>query len=294
MKEWNPHNLHEESTGKKLEYVDKWTNFQLSLFKNLLASAEERESTVSIIIQGPLNERSINTIPDYLKYGEVIVSCWEDNDLKLLDSHKDKIKIVTNKYSDLGHYNSRPGSQSPWVFQNYTTLQGLLVATGHSSIKLRSDESFPVLDAIINRLKYNRDHKNPETGIHNWFKIITSNIYFRHDYEKKFHPSDHIIAGNTQRMQSIFKESFRQSKQKLEIKFPEQLICKCIIETYRDPINRKLDSLDESQSVKLMQKHFDIVRIRDLPNRIWTSSYRKYDKLFGEEIWCHDIKDIGG
>ena len=38
-----------------------------------------------------------------------------------------------------------------------------------------------------------------------------------------------------------------------------------------------------------MKKHFDIVRIHDLPKHIWTSSYRKYDPLYNEEGWCHHI-----
>lgn len=293
MKDWNPHKLKDPNTGEVLNYIPSFTNWRLSFAKRALERTIEREASLSIIIQGPLNDRSISTIPSYLNYGEVIVSCWDTDDLSRLDTYKDKIKIIVSKFSDTQSYPRRPGSQSPWILQNMTTRNALRVATGFSSIKLRSDESFPILDPVIDKLKTNRDSKNEETGAFNWFKIVTSNIYFRHDIEKKFHPSDHIIAGQTSRMKEIFEYSCKLCSKKQEIKFPEQLICQAVIETYRDPILKRYDYLDFSNSVNLMKKHFDIVRIRDLPQRIWTSSYRKYDKLFGEEIWCHDINDIG-
>ena len=57
--------------------------FLYKFLKNLLPRIEAKENTFSIIIQGPLNNRSIKTIPTYLQYGEVIVSCWDNDDLKL-------------------------------------------------------------------------------------------------------------------------------------------------------------------------------------------------------------------
>ena len=65
---------------------------------------------------------------------------------------------------------------------------------GYFCIKLRSDD-YPILDPVINILKRNRDKKDEKTGLYQYFKIVTSNIYFRFDRENKFHPSDHIIAG---------------------------------------------------------------------------------------------------
>ena len=59
--------------------------FLLQFLKNLLPKVEASENTVSIIIQGPLNDRSIKTIPAYLTYGQVIVSCWDNDNLSKLD-----------------------------------------------------------------------------------------------------------------------------------------------------------------------------------------------------------------
>lgn len=273
-------------------YHISWSNrFLYGFLTSHLSRMERYIETVSIIIQGKLNKRSIDTIPEYLKYGEVIVSCWDNDDLSMLSKYKDKIKIVINKYSNAKTKQKKTGSQAPWIYQNYTTLNGIKLAKGYFCIKVRSDESFPVLDPLINKLKQNRDTKHPDTGKYQDYKIVTSNIYFRYDRENKFHPSDHIIAGTKERMERSF-ELANLYCNKPHTKFPEQLIAHAVINSYFDPINKKKDTVKDKDSKDLMKKHFDIVRIRDLPNHIWTSSYRKYDPLYSEEDWCHDINSI--
>lgn len=289
MNPWNPHKLKSQS-GEDLNYVPSFTNFLISFKKNLLKRFKESEDKVSIIIQGPLHIRSINTIPQYLKYGEVIVSCWDNDDLNLIEKYKDKITLVVNDFRKASKLSVKSGAKNPYIFQNYSTLQGLKAAGNFLAIKFRSDESYPVIDPILRKIKENRDSKN-EKGIYNWFKLVTSNIYFRFDNEIKFHPSDHFIGGQRNRMIQVFKKSTELASQPTKLS-PEQVICKAALETYLDPINKCYDKFDYSRSVQLMQKHFDIVRINSLPNHIWTSSYRKYDALRAEEIWCHNIKEL--
>ena len=62
----------------------------LKFYRNLLSRFKELEDSLSIVIQGPLNRRSIDTIPYYLNYGKVIVSCWDTDDLSMLDKYKNK------------------------------------------------------------------------------------------------------------------------------------------------------------------------------------------------------------
>ncbi len=273
------HDLHISSTDR----------FFYKFFQNLLPRIQKQENKVSIIIQGPLNERSIKTIPNYLQYGEVIVSCWDNDDFKLLNKYKDKIKVIVNEYKNLPKTYKKPGGQAPWIYQHFTTLNGLKAASGNFSIKVRSDESFPILDNLIYMLKFNRDNKCTTRNTYMHYKIITSNIYFRFDKENKFHPSDHIVAGNTNRMINIFNRAVYLCQQKNISTFPEQLLAKSVIETYFDSSNKRKDSCEQSISADLMKKHFDIIRIKHLPNHVWTSSYRKYDKLYNEESWCHHI-----
>lgn len=270
-------------------HISSENRFLYKFYNSLLPRVESLENSVSIIIQGPLNKRSINTIPYYLKYGEVVVSCWNTDDLSLLDEYKDKIKIVINNYHSLPQFHKKSGSQAPWIYQHYTTLSGLRKCKGYFCIKLRSDESFPILDPLIFMLRRNRDTYNEKTKLYNSHKIITSNIYFRFDRENKFHPSDHIISGQRDRMLSVFSKALYLCSKKNLVKFPEQLFCKAVIETFFNQQEGSREIMDNSKSADLMKKHFDIIRIKDLPKHIWTSSYRKYDALYNEEGWCHHI-----
>ena len=267
-------------------YISRFDRWWLEFNKNLLKRVEAYENTVSIIIQGPLNKRSINTIPDYLKYGEVIVSCWDNDDLSLLESYKQKIKIVVNSYHDVISKAKQTHLRNPIILQNHTTHNALKQVKGYFAIKTRSDESYPVLDPLLNMLKKNRDSKE-------WYKIVTSNIYFRYDNQFKFHPSDHLIAGARTRMKQIFEESYwRCLTGNIKGLGPEQLIGHCTVSSHFDPTLKCREKPDPNRSIEQMKKHFDIIRIRDLPQCTWTSSYRKYDPLTGEEDWCHYINEI--
>ena len=291
MKNWNPHGLIDQE-GKPLGYVPDFINFQLTLQKKLLKRFEELENKLSIIIQGPLNERSIKTIPNYLKYGEVIVSYWDKDNKRLLEKISDKVKLVENKLDDASPFLFKTRNKNPFAYQYFTTLNGLKSASSNLAIKTRSDESYPDLNAFIKNMKNNMNFKNKD-GSYNWFKLTCSNIYFRKDKEFKFHPSDHLIGGNRARLMQIFEKCLHKCKHnQTKYSTPEQLIGKSAIETYFDPINKKIYKADPNISINLMKKHFSIVRIRDLKNCIWTSSYRQYDELKGEEDWCHHINEI--
>jgi hypothetical protein len=229
-------------------YISSFDRWKLKFYKNLLTRVEAYENTVSIIIQGPLNQRSIKTIPDYLKYGEVIVSCWDNDDLSLLDKYKQNIKIVVNHYHDIMSKARRTHLKHPIILQNYTTHNALKQAEGYFAIKTRSDESYPVLDPLLNMLKKNRDSKE-------WYKIVTSNIYFRYDSQFKFHPSDHLIAGARTRIKQIFEESyFRCVTGRINGLGPEQLIGHSTISTYFDPNLKCREKPDANKSKQQMKK----------------------------------------
>jgi hypothetical protein len=274
-------------------HVSRWDKFLLRFLKSFLPKVEALENTVSIIIQGPLNHRSINTIPAYLTYGQVIVSCWDTDDISILDPFIDDIDLVVNNFSSASSLARRTHLKNPIIFQNYTTHKALELSKGYFSIKTRSDESWPVLDPLLNMLKTNRDYKDPKTGLYNNHKIITSNIYFRYDKQCKFHPSDHLIAGTTCRMKELFDRAFCDCcLGKIKGLGPEQLIARSAISTYFNKKNKSRDEFDPNRSIELMKKHFDIIRISALPRHTWTSSYRKYDSLYHEEDWCHHINEI--
>ena len=266
--------------------------WRIKFLKELQERFIKLERTVSIVIQGPLHERSIKTIPAYLKYGDVIVSCWDKDDLSLLNEHKDKIKIVINKRSEVPHSRLRSFGRhgpNPWILQSYSTYQGIKEAKGFFVIKVRSDEAYPDLDAIIQKLYF----WNEETS--HYIKIITSDIYFRFNKDEPYHPSDHIIAGKRRQLERGFEKAIFNSRAEIGKKydFPEQVICMSIIESIWDNENKRYVVPSREHSKKIMQKYFDIVPIRLLKDFEWSSSYRKYESLKQPEAgWCQDINAI--
>lgn len=291
VRNWNPHNLTNQE-GEPITYIPDFVNFQLTLQKELLKKFEESENKISIIIQGPLNRRSINTIPSYLNYGEVVLSYWDKDDKELLNEVSSKVKLIENKVRDVSSFLFKTNNKTPFAYQYFSTLRGLINSSGNLSIKTRSDESFPNLDLFVKNMKHNMNSIN-EKNSYNSFKITSCNIYFRKDRDFKFHPSDHLLGGSKSRLISIFDKCLNKCKQNnTRRKTPEQLIGTSAIETYLDPITKNFDVANPVNSIDLMKKHFSIVRIKDLPESTWTSSYRMYTELRGEEDWCHDINEI--
>ena len=278
-------------------------DWYLDFLKGLLPKMEALENSLSIIIQGPLNTRMKESIPHYLKVvknrqyfskalhgnelskdkmlGNLIISCWENDDFSIIEEFKNypNIKIVINKYSNLPKYEKRLGTRgaSPWMFQNYTTKNGLSEATGNLSIKVRSDEVYTNLEYFTKRMFL-------EYG-----KIFTSDIFFRRDAEEKFHISDHVIGGPTCTMKSAFQNAVHmcQNPYSEGVKFPEQLICRAFLKTKNEDLSKTY------KSKEMMKRNFRIIPITRLGEITWTCSYRRYRPLKSQEDgWLQDINQI--
>jgi hypothetical protein len=144
---------------------------------------------ITIIIQGKLNIESLNNIDYYLSIGNVIISCYDNDDLSLLDLLKDKkgIEIILNKYpiGDFFNYGNI-------YLQAYLTLNGLIHCKSEYVIKVRSDEYFKKLDLFVDALVNNSNN------------LTVCNVFFRRDAMYKFHISDHIIGGTTRMLTGMF------------------------------------------------------------------------------------------
>ena len=90
-------------------------NWYLDFLKSLLPKMEGLENSLSIIIQGPLNIRMKDSIPHYLKViknrqyfskalsgnefskdkmlGNLIISCWENDDFSIIEEFKNDPNI---------------------------------------------------------------------------------------------------------------------------------------------------------------------------------------------------------
>jgi hypothetical protein len=271
--------------------MTKWKEWELKILKDLLARFTKIESTVSVVVQGPLHPRMEESLPHYLDLvkrnshngrGNLVISHWEGDHQGAVEEFLEDptVCFVGNKYEDLPRYKKNLANRgpNPWLYQNHTTHQGLVQATGHFSIKVRSDEIFPALHL------FHDEHLKPGNSP----RFLTSDIYFRPDAHEKFHPSDHIIAGLTHRLRRGFDKArvISASKRRAEFSFPEQLICHALLESIG--VKPK-----EYKSRAIMKKHFGVIPIARMQGSIWTASYRKYRPMtVKEDGWVQHISDL--
>ena len=112
--------------------------------------------SITILIQGPLDQKSLTNVDRYLQYGKVVISHWTQDDLSLLetiDKDNKNIKIVSQYMPSkkeweptwAGDISVR--STFPWAIKS--TYLGLKNVDTEYVIKTRSDERFENLDPII-------------------------------------------------------------------------------------------------------------------------------------------------
>ena len=166
---------------------------------------------ISIIIQGPIDERTYEAVDSYYDQGfsEIICSCWEDCNLNLLKKSKSEYKVVVSKYPKNLDKISNQGCR---YFIAQTTLNGCINSSKKFTLKTRSDEIYPDLSKFLENF-----YKFPEK-IH-----TTDNGFWRHI---PFCFSNHLFLSKTDIMsktcQSIIKHCYNEKFKGLEIHWPEQ------------------------------------------------------------------------
>lgn len=133
----------------------------------------------SFVIQGPLNEISLEGIYHYQKYGEVIVSCYEEDkfgDIPLSKIGRMNFRVVKGAMPRCKVFNG-----TNLFRQVFTTLNGVQAAQGDFVIKIRSDERYGDIEPFIKTMLANPDC------------YTTNNIFFKGTPEP-LHPSDHMIG----------------------------------------------------------------------------------------------------
>lgn len=160
---------------------------------------------ISVVIQGPIYEgitcKTINNIKEKFPEAEIIVSTWENSNLKELDT--DDIIVITNK--DPGGY---PIYDNPQILnasnrQIVSTLSGLKRASKKYALKIRTDMYFE----NTNFLEY--WGKFPKRL--NEYKILKERVLLSTSFApnprrepKPYHPSDWFFFGLREDLLDIF------------------------------------------------------------------------------------------
>lgn len=117
---------------------------------------EEIKKQISVVIQGPIDDRTYEAIDCYQDYGEVILSTWstkEDFSNLSKVSKTTKYSLVTSHYPNTTNIHN-PGSV---FYIAKTTLSGALLAKCPYVLKTRTDELYPNLEVFLKNVI---DHPN--------------------------------------------------------------------------------------------------------------------------------------
>ena len=159
---------------------------------------------ISILITGPLDDRTYESIDSYSDQGfeEIIVSTWDNENIDLLNKTNKKYKLVTYSYPE---HLKKINNQGCRFYQSFTTWKGCTLATKPFVLRTRSDELYPDLNKFIKNWEENKER------VH-----TTDNGFW------KMHPcsfSTHVFGGPTQ----VVKEGCKMMVLNCENKFYENL-----------------------------------------------------------------------
>lgn len=138
-------------------------------------------SDISVLIQGPLNRRSLKALDYYKTIGPVIISYWDDCDESIFKNFDlTDVTLVRRP---------KPTSmvcKGTFTYQMNSILNGLLKVQTDFVIRTRSDERWLNLEPLIE--KFNSSNRQ---------KIVCGNIFFRKFTDTQYHPGDHLYIGST-------------------------------------------------------------------------------------------------
>ena len=136
----------------------------------------------SVLVQGPLNRVSIDSIEEYQKIGPVVISAW-DSDLRLLAGVCPLgCTVVSKPLPEKQYYVGKPNQT--FSYQVHSILNGLKAVTTPYVIRTRSDERYN-LQPLIEAYEQRDD------------VVLCGNIFFKRWSDYPLHMGDHLFIGKT-------------------------------------------------------------------------------------------------
>jgi hypothetical protein len=196
----------------------------------------------TVVIQGPLNPRSLNNLNNYKRFARVIVSHWDSDDRTWLDQYDmSGVEVVRSKLA-----------AAP---QLVSTLAGLERCQTRYAIKCRSDEYYSDLSALLNKSLL-----HPQ-------KFVSNNILF---LRRHWHPSDHLFAGDAELLRKAVKINLADGfQQGMDIDYcTETRLALSFLRA--KGVEVSVDRHDES-----FREHFDVVPVSRLGRYVWVTNQRR-------------------
>jgi hypothetical protein len=213
---------------------------------------------ISIVVQGPVEEGTNETLNSFEGFSDIVLSTWEDEDLSLLKDVTVDYRLVTSKYQDCGdtfldRFNKATGKPyCYWMYQ--TNYNGVANAKNKFSLKCRTDELYPDLSIFLDNF-----FKHPER-IH-----TTNNGFWRHIPAML---SNHLFLGETEKLKNCFSniKKFLSKQDFTEKKFDSLLFSEQIF-AYFYMLENSFDILDDDW-IDAFKKYVFITPMSDLPNHL--------------------------
>jgi len=284
---------------------------------------------VTFIVQGPLHENLIKSLPVYATYGHIIISCWSTCSIRILASippnisyrlvcsvlpSEEDMNALSNLFPDTSHHGGG-------CLQMRTVFNGLFTHPIHTKyvVKVRSDEYYQdwshYLDILESSVSQSRS------------RLVCNNVFAMKSKHLRFHITDHIFGCRT----DLMKEMFRSIDEFLKVPVngcrpypdvnrfthlfasyvpkqlvnlhPEQIIAIAFLHANRIDPN---EVYDEDKYKQILQTYFTIVPVQRF--RSFTFSYndvnvRRYEESASSQYvriqsiqdmltWNNDVDDI--
>jgi len=239
---------------------------------------------LSILIQGPINDLSLNCIPEYSKFASnIIISTWNIDEEKISEIQKNynrycNIKIISEVQPDYENM-IRSGTivgipaNTTFYWQVLGVYNGVSNCDTKYIIRTRSDEYFINLQPLLDLVEKNN------------FKFTCGNIWFRKRNIANIHIGDHLYFSETKLLNDSVKMILDVYHKKYSDvghigetfymfgagapNSPEQVMAKSIMINYK-----KIDIRTHSHrlnwgDVDLFKEVFDVIDINELKPIRW-------------------------
>tara|TARA_R110000824_G_scaffold359891_4_gene547535 strand:+ start:2042 stop:2821 length:780 start_codon:yes stop_codon:yes gene_type:complete len=245
-------------------------------------------SDFTILIQGPLNEVSLSNVENYKKFGNVVISHWEQDDEELKEIAKETGATIVENWMPARSGKVGVDKESTFYWAVKSTHEGLKLCKSKYTIKTRSDEKFENLQPLI------------DLFLSDDSKFVCGNIFVLKisrdaEQQKPLHLGDHIFVSKTQELLSAYTSMTDMYDGKKDLMgwadqttwSAEQVLgLSILIERVADR-NIDFSNLGGPDGWReLFTQNFEVIDIRDLKDYVvqWQHGNRIWDSSKGDEF----------
>jgi len=241
----------------------------------------------TIVIQGPLHETSILNIENYLKFGNIIVSCYNEDNFQLLNNVKENFYKIVKQ--NMPNYENIVGIG---IKDNFfrglmSTYLGVKNSDTEYIIKTRSDESYTDLTEIINL--FEKDNE----------KLVCGNLYAAPPHVYVYHIGDHIYIVKKKYLEKALETLINMYNGNTQIEewaywmcgrhnSPENILAKAFL------LSKGVD-INSTKYRKIFYENFEVIDVNKLGNTICRGNHpeiREWRNNFVNGFKVYDSKTV--